>query len=160
MNDSSRASAQSGDGAEALILASRALLGVIAKSLADTLHDVTLPQFRVLILLSASGPMRMGSVAARMGAHPSTFSRTVDRLVAAGWVEREINQDSRRETLLRLTPSARALVDGVTARRAAEISRILQNLTSEERLQVQKAMEVFASAAGEPSPADLLVLGL
>ncbi|MFH8250236.1 MarR family winged helix-turn-helix transcriptional regulator [Microbacterium sp. B2969] len=142
------------------LVASRALLGVIARSLSDALQEVTMPQFRVLVILAASGPLRMGSIAAMMGSHPSTFSRTVDRLVARGWVERQVNQDSRRETLLEPTSAARALVDGVSARRAAEISEILARLTPDEQNRVHEGMALFAAAAGEPDATDLLTLGL
>ena len=141
-------------------IASRALLGIVARSLVDALQQVTLPQFRVLVMLSASGPMRMGAIAAQMGSHPSTFSRTVDRLVSGGWVQREINRDSRRETLLQLTPAGASLVEDVSTRRYEEIARILARLTPDEQSRVRDALELFAAAAGEPNPADLLMLGL
>lgn len=94
------------DEADETLAASCALLGVVARSLVDALQEVTLPQFRVLVILSSAGPLRMGAITTRMGAHPSTFSRTVDRLVAGGWVEREASPESRRETILTLSPRA------------------------------------------------------
>jgi DNA-binding MarR family transcriptional regulator len=74
--------------ADATLLASRALLAVVARSLASALEVVTLPQFRVLVVLSTTGPMRMGALADRMQANQSTFTRTMDRIVAGGWALR------------------------------------------------------------------------
>lgn len=146
--------------ADATLLASRALLGVIARSVVGAMQQVTLPQFRVLVLLASSGPLRMGAIAERMGTHPSTLSRIVDRLVVGDLVARERNADSRRETLIVLTEKGGRLVDAVTARRRDEIGRILAGLTDDERQQVEAALSLFSRAAGEVVASDLLVLGL
>jgi DNA-binding MarR family transcriptional regulator len=145
---------------EAILHASRALLGVVARSIAPALDHVTLPQFRVLVVLATTGPLRMGALAERMGAQPSTFSRTVDRMVANGWLSRAVNEGSRREILVQATAEGRQLVDGVTDRRREELRRILVALTGPERRQIEVALSAFSSAAGEPHPAALLPLGL
>jgi DNA-binding MarR family transcriptional regulator len=146
--------------ADATLAASRALLGVVARSVVAALEVVTLPQFRVLVVLSSAGPTRMGVVAERMGVVPSTFSRFIDRMVAGGWVERASSPDSRREVLIELTSSGRSLVDKVTERRREGISAILSSMTAEQQDSVQDAFQSFADAAGEPLAADLLTLGL
>ncbi|MDJ0350777.1 MarR family transcriptional regulator [Cryobacterium sp. PH29-G1] len=146
--------------ADATLDASRALLGVVARSVVTALEVVTLPQFRVLVVLSTAGPTRMGAIAERMGALPSTFSRFIDRMVAGGWVQRASSPGSRREVLLELTPSGRRLVDEVTERRREKISEILAALTAQQQAAVEHAFRAFADAAGETPPADLLTLGL
>lgn len=149
------------DGAvDATLLASRALLGIVARSILAVLGDVTLPQFRVLVILSATGPLRMGTIASRMGAHPSTLSRSIDRLVAAGWVDREVNRESRRETLVALSSRGRELVDRVTVSRRSEIHRILTGLSPAQQEAVRVAFGEFSLAAGETDAADTLVLGM
>lgn len=148
------------DVVEATLHASRALLGVVARSIAPALDHVTLPQFRVLVVLTTTGPLRMGALAERMGAQPSTFSRTVDRMVANGWLSRAVNEGSRREILVDATSEGRQLVDGVTERRRDELRRILAALTEPEQRQIEVALNAFTSAAGEPHPATLLTLGL
>ena len=146
--------------AEATLVASRALLGVVARSVSSALEVVTLSQFRVLVVLSASGPTRMGALAERVSAHPSTFSRSMDRIVAGGWAERSTSPDSRREVLISLTASGRAIVDEVTMRRRQEISEVLARLTAAEQQSVRLALELFAMAANEPPIDELLVLGI
>lgn len=148
------------DPAEATLTASRALLGIVARSVAPALEAVSLPQFRVLVLLSAEGPTRVGQLAERVGANPSTFSRSVDRMVAGGWVVRADNPDSRREVLLDLTDDGRWLVESVHTRRRREIGGVLEKMTAADRDALVTALGSFTVAAGEPGVGDLLTLGL
>ena len=144
-----------------VLTASRALLGVVARSVAPVLDLITVPQFRVLVVLSTSdGPVRNGDLAAVLGVHPSTFTRSADRLVAAGWVQRAENPENRRETFIELTAEGRALVDRVTDERSREIRAILARLDPAERALVAEAMTLFAAAAGEPQVRELLALGV
>lgn len=45
---------------ESTLSASHALLGVVARSVAGALNVVRVPQFRMLVELSPSGPTRLG----------------------------------------------------------------------------------------------------
>jgi DNA-binding MarR family transcriptional regulator len=146
--------------ADATLLVSRALLGVVARSVSSALELVTLPQFRVLVVLSGAGPTRMGALAARFHTNQSTFSRSMEKIVTGGWVERTASPDNRREVLIALTPAGRELVDEVTRRRHEEITAILDRLTPSEQSSVKSALELFAIAAGEYSVDELLVLGI
>jgi DNA-binding MarR family transcriptional regulator len=138
------------DATSAVLTASRALLAVVARSVAPVLDRVTVPQFRVLVLLSNSaGPVRHGDLAAALGVHSTTFTRTIDRMVAGGWVERRANPDSRRETLIAATPAGLGLVGAVTEARRREIRTILSAVPPSDRPLVAQALSVFAAAAGE-----------
>jgi len=148
------------DSADATLTASRALLGVVARSVAAALEVVTLPQFRVLVVLVGSGPMRIGALAERMRAVPSTFSRTIDRMVAGGWVERSASPDSRREVMIDVSGHGRQLVTHVTDLRRREIDTILASMSQDDRQSVTQALSKFSAAAGEPAVEDLLTLGL
>ncbi|CAN5185263.1 hypothetical protein BH11ACT4_BH11ACT4_25590 [soil metagenome] len=152
--------ALSGDADAATLATSRALLGVVARSVAEALELVTLPQFRVLVVLASSGPLRMSSLAARMKAVPSTFTRSIDRMEQGGWVSRTHSPDRRREVLVDLTVHGRALVTHVTERRRKEIREILARLEPEDRQAVGRALALFAAAAGEPPADDLITLGV
>jgi DNA-binding MarR family transcriptional regulator len=148
------------DPREATLTTSRALLGVVARSVAEALEMVSLPQFRVLVVLAGSGPLRMGALAQRVGAVPSTFSRSLDRMEHGGWVRREQSPDSRREVLVHLTPHGENLVAHVTDRRRQEIASILAQLKPDDRRAVGRAFALFAAAAGEPLAEDMIILGL
>jgi hypothetical protein len=85
----------------AVLTASRLLVAVSARSLAAAEERVTLPQFRMLVLLAAHGETNLVTLADRLVVNPSTALRMVDRLADAGFISRRVNPDSRRETLLR-----------------------------------------------------------
>jgi DNA-binding MarR family transcriptional regulator len=104
--------------------------------------------------------MRVGTLAQRMGAVPSTFSRTLDRMVSGGWIARTENPHSRREVLVSLTEAGQRLVDEVTDGRRREIREILAGLSPQQRTAVIRGLTLFNDAAGEASVEDLLILGL
>jgi DNA-binding MarR family transcriptional regulator len=139
---------------------SRALLAIVARSLAPVLEEVTLPQFRVLVLLETRGATRVGKLAEQLDVVQSTFSRVLDRLEAAGWVTRAASSDSRREVLVSITPRGSHLVQDVSAKRQAELDHVLDSMPREERDRIVEALGAFADAAGEPAASDLLVLGM
>ena len=142
------------------LTATRALLGVVARSVSDTLNEVTLPQFRVMVILSNQGRMRAGALAEHLGTAPSTLTRSLDRMVTAGLLTRQENPENRREVLVDLTEHGHRLVDAVTERRRQEIRRILRRMKPEQRAALTAALRAFNEAAGEPSVSDLLILGI
>ncbi len=148
------------DEAMATLVASRSLLGFVARSLAPVLDTMTMPQYRVLVVLDGAGSLRMSDLAERVGVHPSTLSRTVEKLVTAGWLDRAASEDSRREVHVSLSDAGVRLVGTVTAERRAAIATVLAGMEPADRAAVRQGMELFARAAGEASPPDLLELGL
>src|SRR3954447_24426609 len=148
------------DDVEATLSASRPLVGVVARSLAEVLEQITLPQLRVLVVLRAEGPLRSGALAERLGVHQSTFTRTADRLVGQGWIRREVSAESRREVIVDLTDAGQELVLDVMKARRREIEKILRRATPEQREAIRTGFEAFAHVAGEPEASQLLTLGL
>jgi DNA-binding MarR family transcriptional regulator len=145
--------------AEAVLGSSRALLGIVAVSLAPVLERVSLSQFRALVLLSVLGPTRIGALAQRLGVHQSTFTRTTDRMADAGLVRRLENPGNRREVIVEATKSGLELVRLVTEGRRREIARILAGLDPADRALVLTGADTFARAAGEPAVEALAPLG-
>lgn len=139
----------------AVLIASRLLVAVSVRSLATVEDRVTLPQFRLLKVLSAHGGDKLVALADRLGVNPSTAMRMVDRLIAAGLAERGVNPGDRRETVLRLTAEGRTLVADVSAARHREITTIVQRLAPEQRTALVDALTAFTEAGGErPMPDD------
>ncbi|MEU2578219.1 MarR family winged helix-turn-helix transcriptional regulator [Streptomyces anulatus] len=134
----------------AVLTASRLLVAVSARSLAEVEDRVTLPQFRMLVVLSSRGATKLVVLAELLGVAPSTAMRMVDRLIAAGLADRQTNPDNRRETLLRLTEEGRRTVENVTARRRQEIASIVERLAPHQRTALIEALTVFNQAGGEP----------
>jgi DNA-binding MarR family transcriptional regulator len=144
--------------AERVLSASRALVGVAARSLAKLESDLTLPQYRALVLLCARGELNARSLAEALEIKPSTLTALCDRLEAKGLITRTPSSQSRREVVVRASSRGRALVDNVSERRRREISRILEQLDAPTRRAVSDAFAAFAAAAGE-LPDDAWKLG-
>jgi DNA-binding MarR family transcriptional regulator len=142
------------------LTASRALVGVIARSLVDVLEQVTLPQYRVLVVLCAAGPLRSGELAERLGVHQSTMTRTGDRLVTQGLVRRDASPDSRREVIVSLTDRGKDMVVQVLSQRRNDIREILGSVSEKDRKAILVGFHRFAEAAREPENDHLLTLGL
>jgi DNA-binding MarR family transcriptional regulator len=134
---------------DAVLSASRALVGVAARSLADVADDVTLPQYRALVVLCGRGPVSMSGLADELGAAPSTVTRLCDRLVRKGLATRTHPPESRREVVAVVTEQGRDLVDQVTKRRRREIARIVEHVPAQRRAPMVRALRAFAEAAGE-----------
>lgn len=143
---------------DALLAASRALVAVAARSLADQGVEVTLPQFRALVVLASRGPQRVVDVSGELGIDPSTGTRLCDRLVRKGLVRRQRSTTDRRVVRVTLTSDGRSLVDRVTASRRRELSRIVTSMPSRWPTGVVEALLEFATVTGE-TPEDQWWMG-
>ena len=137
---------------DTVLAASRALVAVAARSLAAAGDEVTLPQYRALVVLAASGPQGTADLAAALAVNPSTATRMCDRLVRKGLVRRHRQAGDRRTVRITLTPAGRDLVAAVTKRRRAELGRLLGMLPQAQHEPVIAAFQAFAEAAGEFPP--------
>ena len=134
---------------EAVVLATRLLVAISAQSVAAVDDVVTLPQLRVLVMVSSRGPLNLGAVAAGLGVHPSNATRAVDRLVGAGLLSRSDDPTDRRNLVLELTAAGQALVDKVMNERRAAIAEILGRMPASRRRALVPVLRSFAVAAGE-----------
>ena len=138
---------------DTVLAASRALVAVAARSLAAAGDEVTLPQYRALVVLAACGPQGTAELAAALAVNPSTATRMCDRLVRKGLIRRHRQAGDRRSVRIALTAAGRDLVAEVTRRRRAELARLLGALPPGQHEPVIAAFRAFAAAAGElPQP--------
>ncbi|HLH15511.1 MAG TPA: MarR family winged helix-turn-helix transcriptional regulator, partial [Solirubrobacteraceae bacterium] len=134
---------------DAVLAASRALVAVAARSLAEIAEDVTLAQYRVLVELASRGPLRAADLAAALAVERSTATRMCERLVRKRLIDRRRSSVDRRAVRVSLSPAGRELVAEVTRRRRAEIATIVERMPGRGRQQVLVALRAFAHAAGE-----------
>lgn len=135
---------------DAVLGASRLLVGLSARSIASVDESITIPQFRMLVVLSTSGPMNLAALAGHLDVKPSTATRMIDRLVGAGLVNRRLSPVSRRELVLELTDAGASVVGKVTRRRWREIARIVDRMPAQQRTALVTAFDAFREAGGEP----------
>ncbi|GLY51233.1 MarR family transcriptional regulator [Lentzea sp. NBRC 102530] len=135
---------------DAVLTASRLLVAVSARSLAAVEETLTLPQFRMVVLLDSRGPMSLTALADLLQVNPSTAKRMIDRLVTSGMVEREPNPATKREVVVVASAEGSRVVRQVMARRRAEISTIVARMPEHLRHGLVQALTAFAEAGGEP----------
>jgi len=76
-----------------------------------TRNGVTPTQLSVLKLLQEIGDLSLGSLSKEIRAHNSTVTGIVDRMEAAGLVERARNDADRRVWIIRLTAAGRRVAE-------------------------------------------------
>jgi len=133
---------------DAVLLMSRTLVGVAARSLAATEDTITLVQYRALVLLGARGEQNMQSLADALGIQPSTATRLCDRLIRKGYIDRAPSKTSRREVTLALSEEGRALVRAETARRRRAIRRIVERLDVDQQWAIADALGALSDPVG------------
>ncbi len=134
---------------DAVLIASRALVAIAARSLAAAADEVTLTQYRSLVVLASRGPQSIAALAEAVAVTPPTASRLTERLVRKGLVRRTVDPHDRRAVRLQLSRSGRSLVDAVTERRREEIARLLDAVSADEQQAMVSALRGLAAAAGE-----------
>lgn len=113
----------------------------LSKVFADL--DLSTPKWRILSTLNRVGRSSMGDVAEFCAIDRTTLTRTMDQLVASGYVERHSTAEDRRRTLLDLTEAGRGVYQiaadavvqfdakalrGVSAADAAVLQRVLRQV--------------------------------
>jgi len=134
---------------DSVLSASRVLVAVAARSLSDVGEDVTLTQYRTLVVLASRGTKNMAELAEAVGVTPATATRMCDRLVRKKLIVRRAERGDRRQVRLVLSKAGLELVAAVTDRRRREIERIVGAVPHDERDVLVTALRRFAAAAGE-----------
>lgn len=135
-------------GDDALLGVARTLVGIATRA-ADRLGAVSIVQLRALTILREMDVANLAQLAEGMGVTVSTTSRLVDRLVAAGMVDRRRAVHSRREIALTLTEHGQATLDRYDQLRLEGMHTLLDRLPADERAQVLDAFTLIASASHE-----------
>jgi DNA-binding MarR family transcriptional regulator len=134
---------------DAVVGASRALVAIAARSLGAAGDEVTLAQYRALVVLASRGPQRVVDLAGFLDVTASTSTRMCDRLVRKGLVHRQRLSSDRRTVRVSISAAGRALVAAVTQRRRRDVQAIVARMSAREREQLVATLRMFADAAGE-----------
>lgn len=130
---------------EDVVDATRAIGGLIAESLANGKPSVTVPQWRVLVL-AAEGSVNVTAVAEDLGVHRSNATRICDRLVKAGLLNRQRDDEDRRHVRLTLTPAGEAFHASAMRYRRERVETAMGRISSEHRHALAAALGEFAAA--------------
>ncbi|HET6626051.1 MAG TPA: MarR family transcriptional regulator [Nocardioidaceae bacterium] len=132
-----------------MLLGTQVLGALIAESMASVEQHVTMPQLRVLLLARAEPPVNLTTVARDLRVHPSNATRTCDRLVAAGLLDRRTSERDRRQVELSLTPTGRRLVTKVMRHRRRRIRQLMGKMSAADRAALARSLRALADA-GHP----------
>jgi DNA-binding MarR family transcriptional regulator len=112
-------------------------------------HQTDFAATHVLTHLAETGPQRVGAIAHAVGTGPSTVSRQVAALVAAGLVERRADPDDGRAQLLALTEAGvRCCADG-RRKRVELLATVLSRWPDETRQRLAELIGRFADDVQE-----------
>ncbi|MBX6356831.1 MAG: winged helix-turn-helix transcriptional regulator [Micromonosporaceae bacterium] len=134
---------------DGLLAAGRMLVAQTARSLAQLDVNVTLPQFRALVVLAASGPRRVVDLAAELGVQPSTATRMCDRLVRKQLVSRHVRPDDRRAAWVVLTTTGRDLIAEIMRRRRDELAGLVATVDIPDPQAFAAGLDALVVAGGE-----------
>jgi DNA-binding MarR family transcriptional regulator len=121
-------------------------------------HRLTFARYEVLVLLtfSRSGRLPLKVIGSRLMVHPTSVTNAIDRLVAAGYVDRRPNPADGRGVLAGITDAGRAVVEQATAA-LTDLDFGMGDLPEAERealFDLLKRLRLGAGDVAEVSPAE------
>lgn len=119
----------------------------------ETRHlDMTSAQTQILGRLSQNEGINQAQLAGLLDMEPITVSRHVDRMEAAGFVERSPDPQDRRVRLLNLTAKGKALLPGMRQIALKIFDDAQEGLSDVERAALFKGLEqVVSNLARKPA---------
>ena len=103
--------------------------------------SMTSAQLQIVARLAKNEGIGQAALAALLELEPMTVSRHVDRMVAAGLVERRQDPTDRRARQLFTTVRCRALIEPMRERAAAVFEDAQKGMSAAERRQLMAALE-------------------
>lgn len=140
-------------------IATRDLVGLALRSVEKA--NVSLPQFRLLLVLDELGEVSSTRCARALGVAGSSVTRMADRLHSSGYLVRGVDPDNRSVVTLALTAAGRRVVRQVSAWRRRELSAALDRLDPVQRRVCAEALAQLhetLGAGGVDDPAPRLPL--
>jgi MarR family transcriptional regulator, organic hydroperoxide resistance regulator len=101
--------------------------------------DITLSQFKVLLILYISGPRRMSEIAGELDVSLPTSTGVVDKLVNKDLVTRRTGDEDRRSVIVELSDTGLELVGKIWEMGRFKLEGLLEKLDESE---LAKAAEV------------------
>jgi MarR family transcriptional regulator, 2-MHQ and catechol-resistance regulon repressor len=130
------------------VVLSRAYTAVSRHSEADIArHSLSSGEFAIMEALHHKGPLLLGDVQRKILVSSGGVTYLVDRLEAAGLVERRECAEDRRARYAALTPEGEALMKRIFPDHAAAMERATAGLTADEKRQALELLKKLGHAA-------------
>ena len=127
----------------------RALWRELVIGFASQLGELRLgfTQLAALYVLADGSTLTVGELAESINRSPSATSRLIDGLVKRRLVERQVEEEDRRQKILRLTPRGQAVLRVVDRARAEQFLSAVRPLPTAERAIVAMGVAALATHA-------------
>ncbi len=122
----------------------------------DRGRELGLPsaQWRLLVRLLREGRAPQVRLAELLEIEPISVSRLVDRMVEAGWVDREKDATDRRINIVVPTPRAQQLFQELRVMAEQVYDQALQGVSAEERTVLVSTLGRIVANLSAPEPAE------
>jgi DNA-binding MarR family transcriptional regulator len=108
--------------------------------------ELTMPQFKLLLLVASGKGFRVGDLANKLGVTPPTVTTILDRLVEQGLVRREDDPTDRRLVIARLTSQGRDLLQQLRVSTTIDLADCVQAMSPRDLWCLLVGMEALHRA--------------
>jgi DNA-binding MarR family transcriptional regulator len=116
--------------------------GQFAKS-----SGLSMPQISILMQLHYKGTCGLSQISERFDISAAAASQLADKLVQAGYLERDEDPSDRRAKLLRLSENGSKLVKKGIEERYRWMEKLTASFTADEQKRIVNALEMLTEAA-------------
>lgn len=120
-------------------------LGILEKSDASCC-GVTIAQCHALVEIGRTQKISLIELADLLGLDKSTMSRTINNLVDAGLVKREIDSENRRYISIQLTDKGTEVFKSIEDSMRGYYSTIYKSIPEDKRMQVLESLEILVKS--------------
>ena len=113
---------------------------------------LTQVQWRAISYLARNEGLNQAALADQLEVQPITLARMIDRLAAAGWVERRPDPDDRRAQRLFLTEASAPLLERMRALAAETLDTAFTGLSDQTRKELVEGLCVMKNNLSEALP--------
>lgn len=105
-----------------------------------TRYGLSPSQWRTMVVLGPRQLLSASEIVERSSMDKVNVSRAVKTLSEAGLLQRDIDENDRRRTVLRLTEKGKDILEDLTPKMRTLEEKILEGLTEEDRLKLLELM--------------------
>lgn len=120
-------------------------LGILEKSDASCC-GISIAQCHAIVEIGRRGRITLVELADLLGLDKSTMSRTINNLVEADLVLRELDMENRRYVIIQLTDNGRTVFKSTEESMNSYYQSILSSIPEDKRNQVLESLRLLTSA--------------
>ncbi|MCZ8164132.1 MarR family winged helix-turn-helix transcriptional regulator [Silanimonas sp.] len=120
----------------------------------ETRYGMAIPEWRVIAVLAKRPGLSATEVAQRTAMDKVAVSRAVSSLLDAGRIQRDIDSDDRRKSVLRLTDAGKAVYEDIAPQALAYEQRLLGALRTDERQALDRLLARMEQLTAEADRAE------